>query len=83
MKENIHDAQFLKCYYHKMYTSYLFNMTIEAIEQGYAGSYEATVECESDDGAITLDSFALTDRKPSSMSSFEVFHVMICFFGFL
>lgn len=66
-KENIHEAQFLKCYYHKLSMSYLFHMTIEAIEQGYAGSYEATVECESDDGAITLDLFILMDRKPSHL----------------
>lgn len=50
--ENIQSAQFVKSYYHKLSSSYLFRMTIGATEQGYAGSYEATVECEFNDGAI-------------------------------
>ncbi|GJV51704.1 hypothetical protein Tco_1447445, partial [Tanacetum coccineum] len=49
--ENIQSTQFVKSYYHKLPSSYLFRMTIEATEQGYAGSYEATVECEFNGGA--------------------------------
>ncbi|GJY44188.1 40S ribosomal protein S13 [Tanacetum coccineum] len=58
------DLEFMECNYLKNTKGYYFYMTIEAIEEGNLGIYEAEVLCNSDDGSRTLSKFVLTDRTP-------------------
>ena len=58
----------MECKYVKTDEAYYFFMTIEAIEEGNLGVYEAKVNCDIyDDVRITLSKFILSDRTPVGM----------------
>nr|XP_043630676.1 uncharacterized protein LOC122602004 [Erigeron canadensis] len=65
---NLHDFEYMECKYVKDTEDYLFYMTIEAIEEGNLGVYEAIVVCpRAEVGTclqLTLLKFVLTDRTP-------------------
>ncbi|GKC56150.1 hypothetical protein Tco_1083748 [Tanacetum coccineum] len=54
--KNITQAVPVECKYYKLTSEYLFYVTIDAIEQGKPGVYEAAVECDRVTGARTLTS---------------------------
>ncbi|GJU03815.1 40S ribosomal protein S13 [Tanacetum coccineum] len=53
--------------FNKSCQMYIFYMTIEAIEQGIPGVYKTRVECDTGNGAMTLQNFVLKDREPKCM----------------
>ncbi|GJX53970.1 hypothetical protein Tco_0282339, partial [Tanacetum coccineum] len=67
-ENHIHDFEFMECKYVKADNAYYFFMTIEAIEEGNLGVYEAKVNVNiNDDVRITLSKFILSDRTPIGM----------------
>nr|XP_043629481.1 uncharacterized protein LOC122600786 [Erigeron canadensis] len=69
VEHNLHDFEYMECKYVKDTEDYLFYMTIEAIEEGNLGVYEAIVVCPRADVVgtslqLTLLKFVLTDRTP-------------------
>ncbi|GJX09554.1 hypothetical protein Tco_0199413 [Tanacetum coccineum] len=67
VEHNLHDIEFMECKYKKAGPIYYFNVTIEAIEEGNLGIYEAEVFCESVGYSRSLYKFNLTNRKPFGM----------------
>ncbi|PWA60795.1 hypothetical protein CTI12_AA380060 [Artemisia annua] len=57
-------AEFMECKFFKLPETYIFYMTMEAIEQGIPGVYETKVQCDTEDGEMTLLNFKLMDREP-------------------
>ncbi|GJS67124.1 hypothetical protein Tco_0681688 [Tanacetum coccineum] len=67
VEHNLHDIEFMECKYKKVGRIYHFYLTIEAIEEGNLGIYEAEVHCESAGYSRSLYKFNLTNRKPFGM----------------
>ncbi|GJZ65151.1 hypothetical protein Tco_0621847 [Tanacetum coccineum] len=55
----------MNCMYLKFSKLYGFYMTIEVIEEGILGVYEATIACDPVDGRGSVVKFILTDQKPT------------------
>ncbi|GKA49328.1 hypothetical protein Tco_0742401, partial [Tanacetum coccineum] len=72
VEHNLHDIEFMECKYKKAGPIYYFNVTIEAIEEGNLGIYEAEVFCESVGYSRSLYKFNLTNRKPLGMKAMTV-----------
>ncbi|GKE24810.1 hypothetical protein Tco_1436322 [Tanacetum coccineum] len=64
---NLCDHQVMNCMYLKFSKLYCFYMTIEVIEEGIIGVYEATIACDPVDDRGSLVKFILTDQKPTGM----------------
>ncbi|GJZ33035.1 hypothetical protein Tco_0578471, partial [Tanacetum coccineum] len=64
VEHNLHDIEFMECKYNKVGQMYHFYVTIEAIEEGNLGIYEAEVLCASVGYSRSLYKFNLTNRKP-------------------
>ncbi|GJT64707.1 hypothetical protein Tco_1016187 [Tanacetum coccineum] len=56
--------EFLECKFLKFVCGHHFDMTIEAFEEGYIGTYRTEVIWNIDFCAITVCTFVLTNRKP-------------------
>nr|XP_043630630.1 uncharacterized protein LOC122601963 isoform X2 [Erigeron canadensis] len=85
VKHNLHDFEYMECNYVKGTQDYTFYMTIEAVEEGNLGVYEAIVVCSRDGGSDaaedaclvpdveggcrTLLKFVLTYRTPAGMKA--------------
>ncbi|PWA72488.1 hypothetical protein CTI12_AA270100 [Artemisia annua] len=67
--------EFLECKFSKFVTGYHFDMTIEAFEEGYIGTYRTEVIWNIDLCAITVCAFVLTDRKPFGTKALAVCYV--------
>ncbi|GKA09137.1 hypothetical protein Tco_0688468 [Tanacetum coccineum] len=72
VEHNLHDIEFMECKYKKVGRIYHFYLTIEAIEEGNLGIYEAEVLCESVAYWRSLCKFNLTNRKPFGMKAMAV-----------
>nr|XP_043611367.1 uncharacterized protein LOC122582998 [Erigeron canadensis] len=71
-QNNVHDFEYMECKYVKETKDYFFYLTIEAIEEGNLGVYEAIVVCSRDDGSRKLLKFVLTDRAPAGMKAMAI-----------
>ncbi|PWA43040.1 hypothetical protein CTI12_AA502040 [Artemisia annua] len=72
VEHNIHDIEFMECKYKKGHKAYHFYLTIEAIEEGNVGIYEAEVTCEAFRCSRYLYKFNLTNRKPFGTKAMAV-----------